>query len=455
MLLAGWHHEWAPGNHTLFLAGRLADHFEVMNPEQQISLLVKTNLSNPASQVLPLWLEQAYDSDATIYTAEAQQIFQRDRQTWIGGVRYQKGRFEAKNQYGPVTFPTNINPMLVNIYNLSGQVDQLSRQAVSSDFERISAYAYGQWQVADPLLLVAGLSYDRIEFPQDFRFAPLWTSDEETKEQVSPKAGLIWTPSGNTTVRAAYAQSLGGVSFDQSFQLEPSQVAGFNQAWRSIIPEAVAGANAAPKFETWGLSLEQRVGRGTFLGLSGEWLHSEVGRKLGAFDLLATSFTISPSQMREHLDFDERTLVFTFNQLVGNHWSFGARYRLSQAELNYQLTDVPASAMFPAGGQRDYDWEAVLHQVHLAAHYYHPCGFFGSFETLWNHQSNHGYSGTRPGDDFWQFNLFAGYRFPRRQAELQLGLLNLTDQNYRLNPLNLTAYLPRSRTLAVSFKFSF
>jgi hypothetical protein len=50
-------------------------------------------------------------------------------------------------------------------------------------------------------------------------------------------------------VRGAYAQALGGVSFDQSFRLEPTHVAGFNQAYRSIIPEAVVGANAAPKFE--------------------------------------------------------------------------------------------------------------------------------------------------------------------------------------------------------------
>ena len=38
---------------------------------------------------------------------------------------------------------------------------------------------------------------------------------------------------------------------------------------------------------------------------------------------------------------------------------------------------------------------------------------------------------------------------------LQLGLLNITDQNYRLNPLNLYNELPRERTLSVLFKFYF
>jgi outer membrane receptor protein involved in Fe transport len=74
---------------------------------------------------------------------------------------------------------------------------------------------------------------------------------------------------------------------------------------------------------------------------------------------------------------------------------------------------------------------------------------------LWTGQSNYHYDPDIPGDDFWQFNLFAGYRFPRRRAELTFGLLNLTDQDYRLNPLNLYLELPRQRTLLVSLRFNF
>jgi hypothetical protein len=85
----------------------------------------------------------------------------------------------------------------------------------------------------------------------------------------------------------------------------------------------------------------------------------------------------------------------------------------------------------------------------------HPSGFFSQLEALWFLQNNHGYSGTRPGDEFWQFNAYAGYRFPRHQAEIRLGLLNITDQDYRLNPLNLTSELPRHRTLATTFSFYF
>jgi hypothetical protein len=51
--------------------------------------------------------------------------------------------------------------------------------------------------------------------------------------------------------------------------------------------------------------------------------------------------------------------------------------------------------------------------------------------------------------------MFAGYRFPRRKAEILVGLLNLTDQNYRLNPLTLYNELPRRRTLMARFQVNF
>jgi hypothetical protein len=85
----------------------------------------------------------------------------------------------------------------------------------------------------------------------------------------------------------------------------------------------------------------------------------------------------------------------------------------------------------------------------------HHSGFFSQLDTVWSQQSNRGYSPDIPGDDFWQFNIYAGYRFLHRRAELKVGLLNITDEDYRLNPLTLYSELPRERTLAASFKFYF
>jgi len=74
-----------------------------------------------------------------------------------------------------------------------------------------------------------------------------------------------------TTARPCAApipRSLGGVSFDQSFRLSRCKSPVLTKPFRSIIPESIAAANANADFETWGLSVEQKLGKGTFVGLS-------------------------------------------------------------------------------------------------------------------------------------------------------------------------------------------
>ena len=99
---------------------------------------------------------------------------------------------------------------------------------------------------------------------------------------------MIWTPLDGTTFRFAYTRSLSGASLDQSYQLEPSQVAGFIQSYRSIIPESVVGPVPGANFETYGFSLEQKFSTGTYLGVSGDLLYSDVGQTVGAFDFYHT-----------------------------------------------------------------------------------------------------------------------------------------------------------------------
>jgi outer membrane receptor protein involved in Fe transport len=295
-----------------------------------------------------------------------------------------------------------------------------------------------------------------MRFPENFRAAPL-SEDEETADQVSPKAGLIWTPARNSTVRFAYSRALSGASLDQSYQLEPSQVAGFVQSYRSIIPESVAGANAGAELQTFGLSLEQKFDTGTYVGISGEWLNSAVDRTLGAFDEFPDSTTVDypvPSELRQSLDYREQSLVLTLNQLLNKAWSFGARYRLSRAVLNEYFPDVPDTVRLNVV-QPSERLESVLQSVDLTVLFNHPSGFFLEGDARWYTQSNWGYTPEEPGDSFWQVNLFAGYRFPRRRAEASVGLLNLTDQDYKLAPLNLHYELPRERTLAVRFQLNF
>jgi hypothetical protein len=120
---------------------------------------------------------------------------------------------------------------------------------------------------------------------------------------------------------------------------------------------------------------------------------------------------------------------------------------VTHADLKDQFVDLPPNTP----GDRSRHDEATLHQVNLYALYNHRCGFFSQADALWSHQDN----SSLPSEDFWQFNVWAGYRFLRRRAEVRVGVLNLTDQNYKLNPLTLYNELPRQRTFAAALKLYF
>ena len=120
-------------------------------------------------------------------------------------------------------------------------------------------------------------------------------------DRVSPKLGAIWTPRPATTFRAAYTRSLGGVSFDQSFQLEPSQIAGFSQTFRSLIPESVSGALSAQRFETFGVALDQRFPTRTYLGISAEMLRSDSTQTLGTYDFVFPNPAVSAATSEPYM----------------------------------------------------------------------------------------------------------------------------------------------------------
>jgi hypothetical protein len=205
------------------------------------------------------------------------------------------------------------------------------------------------------------------------------------------------------------------------------------------------------RFETWGAGINQRVYGGLYFDIFGEILESEAQRTVGIIENTPGGFPPDanlPSTTEQSIDYREHSLVVAANQLIGRDFALAARYRLTDAELD---SSFPPSVE-PGLGQHV---SATLHQLLLAALFNHPSGAFGQFNAVWSEQRNRNYSAALDGDDFWQYNVIFGYRFLRRHGEVTLGILNLTDRDYHLNPLTLYSELPRERTFVASLKFYF
>lgn len=445
-VFVGYHREWTPGVHTLFLAGRLDDTFQRRDRNVPFRVLSVdatgniTRVNDYFQPVIPRPTELDYESQLEAYSVELQQILRHGDHTVIAGGRYQTGWLDTRSRLAQT--PNTGFPVFLQNLDV--------RQQADTELSRRSLYGYYTWQLLAPLQVIAGVSYDRLEFPLNSEIAPI-ARGEADADQVSPKAGVIWTPWSDGAFRFAYTRSLGGVFYDTSVRLEPTQVAGINQAFRSLIPESVVGLVPGSEFTTYGVSFEQKLPTRTYFSVAGDLLESQASRAFGVFNLTgATNLTAATTPQR--LDFREKTLTVTVNQLVGDSLALGAVYRLSEAELDERFPAIPAGTPVVPLNR---DVRGVLQQLNLFGIVTHPSGAFAQVESVWTRQSNHGYTPDIPGDNFWQLNTYVGWRFLQRRAEVRLGLLNLTDQDYRLNPLNLHAELPRQRTLAARLKFNF
>lgn len=461
IILAGYHHQWLPGLDTLLLVGRLSDEIffndahpprggvgtsgGVRAPNVSQSLIFVRDANGNATDAFLLPLDLKYHNSFTTYTGELNQIWQQDQNTLIFGARFQSGEFHTSDRLD------NTPPFATPFFNIPPEAHDFV-----TSLNRETLYLYDTWRPFRSLSLTAGISYDYLDYPANYRNPPI-TKIQNSATKVSPKVGVIWNPTGNLFVRGAYTQSLGGVSFDESVQLEPNQVAGFNQVFRSIISESLVGSVAAPKYENAGLLIEDKFATGTYASVSAAVIRSEVDRQIGTFDAFLGAGNriappIIPSSTPQTLRYEEDNVLVTLNQLVGNEWSFGARYQFSFADLRTRFPEITTAALSSSVDSRQ---KATLHQGQVFALYNHPCGFFARLDAYWAQQSNVGYSPDIPGDEFWQLNAYAGYRFRRNLGDITVGVLNINDQDYKLNPLNYYNDLRRERTLIVRVRVNF
>lgn len=445
--LLGYHREWSPESHTLVLGSYIRADLQVYDPASQ-SLYFETNLNAPIL-LEPIQFTQDYSSEFRLGTVEMQHLLTLEPHSLSFGLRAQAGWFDLHN--------LQRNPSSQQNQFLLGGPAANQQEGVGLD--RVSIYAYDTWKLTDQVTAVGGLAYDFLDYPVNFRFAPL-TEDRRRLSRWSPKAGLIWSIDTDLTLRSAFTRSLAGASLDQSVRLEPVQVAGFNQAYRSLIPEDLEGANSAATLDALDLAVEQRFRTRTYVTLSSQWLNSSLFRQRGAFGFdPAAAFLAQVTSVGEHLRYDERSVQVRLNQLIEDCWAVGMGYRFTHSRLNGRLLGVPEGLIdnTTAAGVHspESSTAADLHEASLRCDFNHPTGFFARSEWTAFFQRGDAHRGNLATSDSWQHNLTVGWRFAQRRAEVSVSVLNLWDQAYRLEPISPLTARPSERLLALAARLRF
>jgi Tfp pilus assembly protein PilF len=443
-VLVGLDHKWSDTQHTLLLASRFNDSLAFKDPHGPTYLLAQD--SGQVFEFAPTDLTENFKSRLTVDSFELQHLMGGDPFQTIAGIRFQHGSYRLANEQSFEFGNASGNEIFFDLN--PGGVTIVTNQSLETDSLRITPYLYEHWHVTDTLWLIGGVALDYQSQPRNALFAPV-EDGHEIQRQFSPKAGLIWKPTLRTAVRAAYSKSLGGASLDQSVRLEPTQLAGFTQAYRNLIPDSLAGGVGGEHFETADISVEHQFPTRTYVALSAELLRSKADQAVGAFlhDFNAEGPAV---QIMENLRFQERSAEVSLHQLLGDCFSLGARYHLSDARLALDFPEIDPSTGVTSSTSR-----GLLHQISLEAVFQHPCGFFAEAQGRWWAQELKNDLSSLPGDRFWQANLMAGFRSPRRHVEISVGLLNVTGQDYRLHPINLYPDLSRERTFVTRLQLNF
>ena len=372
-----------------------------------------------------------------VYGAELNQIFQWDRVLVVAGGRYQSGEFHTQDQFRNPAGPDKI---------------YLSSSPYTGDttglFQRVTGYGYLTVEPLNHLWLTGGVAADDEKFPSLFRNPPV-VPGERSRSQIGPKAAFVWSPNTEFTFRGIFTHSLGGGSIDESVRLEPTELAGFPQAFRSLISEEVVGSQSAPTFDTLGGAIDLKLGSRTFAGIQFERLASKVNQGQGVFELADGGVPAVTSSTVEKIDYVEHAGSVTLNQLLGDGFVLGGAYKITQSDMHGSYPDISQDVVGAS------HFVSTLQEVDSYVLFNHSSGFYTKLEANWYGQRNFGATPAEPYSSFFQENIYTGYRFARRRAELQLGILNLSGGGYNLDPLNVYQELPRKRVFEASFNFLF
>ncbi len=265
-----------------------------------------------------------------------------------------------------------------------------------------NGYVYSHIRFPNQVTWLVGVSYDSLDNGPFGKF-----------RQTNPKLGIIWDVTSNTTLRLAAFRTLKrALLTDQT--IEPTQVAGFNQFFDDL---------NGTESKRYGIALDQKFMSNLYGGL-------EASKR----ELKIPVFRGRPPTQ----DWEEKLYRAYLN------WTPDPRVALS---VTYELEDFEAE-----GGTNN-----NTHLVTGGLKYFHPYGLFSNLGITYVNQD----VDTMSDDQFVLLDAGIGYRLPRRNGIIMLGVKNLLDKDFNFQGLGFRTrqeegppFIP-DRTISAQITLSF
>ena len=323
-------------------------------------------------------LDLGISSDDKGWTGELQHQFRADGYTLVSGIGYTSAdRDWAISQEYAFEFP----PFFVD-----------STLAEDTDLRQSYIYLYSLLDLPHDVTLTVGASGDSFD------------DGSIDEQQFSPKLGVEWDVTTDTTVRAAAFRTLQRLTSISPQTIEPTQVAGFNQLYDGLDGE-----------QAWryGLALDHTFSNSLYGGAEFSYRDLEVP---------VTSITTG-----ELSDAD-------WNEQLARAYLYWAPHPQLALNAEYLYERFDRDPEFPGVEQIS---DLKTQRLPLGISWFSPGGMIGKlYATYVNQKGEFGLGAegnlTENGsDNFWIVDASLGYRLPKRYGIVSLGVLNLFDEEVK------------------------
>jgi len=435
----GYRHHWAPGEDTLLLLGVYEADTDFDIPAFPFVFVRGDSGEIVDGTSLP-FLHRG-SSTEKLTALEISHIMQSNDNRWISGLRLQRGEVDQDERLDHLLDETRL------FFS-----DPVSSARFSERLERASVYSYFDVKIHPSATFTAGLAYDWLVAPAHIDSPPS-AKGTQRKQQFSPKLGVSWQLHPKVLFRAAHTRSLGGFGIDQGVRLEPSQVAGFIQTFRSLI--ATAPDVFAAKFETEGVGLQYSPSADLFVDIELQQMQQDGQELLGGFAIEPFSSMAVPSALIHSLDYGERSLSLQVNWLFQRHWSTGAQYGFRRSELSGHLPDVGTSVTDPLlSGLRSDFTRADLQLVKLFVGFNHSTGLFAELVSTRYWPDDSGFYALSEQKPFSVSDVKLGYRSLGQRWQIDLQVENIENETPHINDLVPTREIQGQRTARLSINLN-
>lgn len=249
------------------------------------------------------------------------------------------------------------------------------------------------------------------------------------RDQVNPKVGLTWRASPWTTLRAAAFRVLSRALFSDR-TIEPTQVAGFNQLFRTNFGDEFPGTDAW----RYGVAVDHKFSPNVYAG-------AEFSKRNLKVPGLVTTPSITETR---HEDWDE---------YLARAYFYWTPHQWLAASVEYQFERFERGRTLGAGTGI---LEVNTHRLPLGISFFHPSGLSARLKATYINQDGKFVPRVfEPGtfeagsDRFWVIDATIRYRLLRRLGFVTLGVNNLFNEKFKFQDTDPASPLIQPKRLII------